>query len=237
MSGHRDIGSGVVMRMSGLQAVISMSATAIIGFPTIGINEGRIGTMNRATGYVEPRLPHSNLRVGLISDTHGLLRPEARAFLMGCDYIIHGGDVGGAEILEELAAVAPLIAVRGNNDTAPWARRLRETELIRVGNAFVYVIHNLAQIDIDPRAAGVSVVVSGHSHKPKVEERDGITYINPGSCGPRRFNLPVSVGEIIVSGNTVSAGTLELIGAAERGLPSSPRAAWISRAAGATRSD
>jgi len=99
---------------------------------------------------------NNDLRVGLVSDTHGLFRPEARAFLIGCDYIIHGGDIGKSEILEELAAMAPLIAVRGNNDTQPWAARLRETELIRVGNVFVYVIHNLAELDMDPGAAGVA---------------------------------------------------------------------------------
>src|SRR5580658_8271407 len=96
---------------------------------------------------------NNGLRVGIISDTHGLFRPEARAFLVGCDYIIHGGDVGRREILDELALMAPLIAVKGNNDTGPWAVRLRETELIRVGNIFVYVIHNLADLDIDPAAS------------------------------------------------------------------------------------
>jgi putative phosphoesterase len=152
----------------------------------------------------------SYLRVGLLSDTHGLLRPEARAFVMGCDYILHGGDVGSAAILEELAAIAPVIAVRGNNDKGAWAARLRETELIRVGHAFVYIIHNIEELDIDPAAAGVRVVVSGHSHKPMIEERDGILFVNPGSCGRRRFKLPVSVGEILVSGNEVKARTLEL---------------------------
>jgi putative phosphoesterase len=153
---------------------------------------------------------NNGLRVGLVSDTHGLLRPEARTFLIGCDYIIHGGDVGDPKILDELAATAPLIAVKGNNDAGPWAARLRRTELIRVGNVFVYVIHNLAELDIDPRAAGVRVVVSGHSHKPSVEERDGIMYVNPGSCGRKRFKLPVSVGEIVVSGSAVNARIVEL---------------------------
>ncbi len=152
----------------------------------------------------------SELRVGLVSDTHGLLRPEARAFLVGCDYIIHGGDIGGAEILDELAAMAPLIAVKGNNDRESWAARLRETELIRVGNLFVYVIHNLEELDIDPEAAGVRIVVSGHSHKPMIDERGGIMYVNPGSCGPRRFKLPISVGEIMVSGSAVKARIVEL---------------------------
>jgi hypothetical protein len=150
------------------------------------------------------------LRVGVLSDTHGLLRPEARAFLIGSDYIVHGGDVGGQQILDELSAIAPLIAVRGNNDKQPWAAHLRHTELIRIGNVFAYVIHDLAELDLDPGAAGVSVVISGHSHKPTTTQRDGILYVNPGSCGPRRFKLPVSVGEILVTGNEVSARTIEL---------------------------
>ncbi len=165
----------------------------------------------------------SRLRVGVVSDTHGLLRPEARAFLIGCDYIVHGGDIGRAEILEELAALAPLIAVRGNNDTQPWAEDLRDTELIRLGNVFVYVIHDIAGLDIDPAAAGVRIVICGHSHKPGVEERGGIIFFNPGSCGPRRFKLPVSVGEIIVTGGEVAARTIEL-GTADQvpGPPGSP---------------
>src|SRR3984957_17487906 len=153
---------------------------------------------------------NNELRVGVISDTHGLFRPEARAFLVGCDYIIHGGDVGRAQILEELALMAPLISVKGNNDTERWAARMRETELIRVGNIFVYVIHNLAELDIDPAAAGAGVVISGHSHKPKIQERDGILYVNPGSCGPRRFKLPISAGEFTVSGSAVRARIVNL---------------------------
>jgi putative phosphoesterase len=166
--------------------------------------------MPYSVSFMNTRNTSNGLRVGLVSDTHGLLRPEARAFLLGCDYIIHGGDVGDPKILDELATIAPLIAVRGNNDAAPWAARLRRTELIRVGNVFVYVIHNLAELDIDPRAAGVRVVVSGHSHKPSVEERDGIMYVNPGSCGRKRFKLPVSVGEIVVSGGAVAARIVDL---------------------------
>jgi putative phosphoesterase len=153
---------------------------------------------------------NSELRVGLLSDTHGLLRPEARAFLLGCDYIIHGGDIGSLEILDELAVIAPLIAVRGNNDTEPWTSRLRETELMRVGSEFVYVLHNLAELDIDLEAAGVRVVVSGHSHKPVIEKRAGILYVNPGSCGPRRFKLPISIAELTVSGDTIKARIVDL---------------------------
>jgi len=150
------------------------------------------------------------LRVGVISDTHGLLRPEARAFLIGCDYILHGGDIGGQEILDELALIAPVIAVRGNNDTQPWAERLAETELIRIGDVFVYLIHNLAELDLDPDAAGARVIISGHSHKPLIEERSGILYVNPGSCGPRRFKLPICLAELTVAGHAVSARIVEL---------------------------
>jgi putative phosphoesterase len=150
------------------------------------------------------------LRVGIVSDTHGLLRAEARAFLTGCDYIIHGGDVGDAAVLDELEALAPLTAVRGNNDNQPWAKNLRETELIRVGGVFVYVIHDLSQFDIDPGSLGVRAVISGHSHKPLIEERAGILYVNPGSCGPKRFKLPISVGELMVEGTNVRARIAEL---------------------------
>jgi putative phosphoesterase len=150
------------------------------------------------------------LRIGVISDTHGLLRPEAVAFLKGCDRIIHGGDICGAEVLEELSAIAPVTAVRGNNDVGAWAKRLAETEIVKVGEVFIYVIHDLAQIDIDPEAAGVRVVISGHSHQPLIEERAGILYFNPGSSGPRRFKLPISVGEITVVGKKVSARFVEI---------------------------
>jgi putative phosphoesterase len=148
--------------------------------------------------------------VGVLSDTHGLLRPEARAFLVGCDYIIHGGDVGTAAILDDIGAIAPLTAVRGNIDKGSWARRLRKTELIRLGDVFAYVIHDVSLLDIDPKAAQVSVVVSGHSHVPKILERAGVLFVNPGSCGPRRFRLPISIAEISISGTQVQARTVEL---------------------------
>jgi uncharacterized protein len=150
------------------------------------------------------------LRVGLISDTHGLLRPEAKAFLRGADCIVHCGDVGSPGILDELAAIAPLTAVRGNNDKGPWADNLAETDFLKVGEVCVYVVHDLAQIAIEPGAAGARVVVFGHSHKPSIEERDGVLYVNPGSSGPRRFKLPVAVGELSVSGCSVSARIVEL---------------------------
>ena len=152
----------------------------------------------------------SVLRVGLISDTHGLLRPEAVAFLQGCCHIIHGGDIGSAEILRELSAIAPVTAVRGNNDRGPWAEALRETECVRFGDALVYVLHDLARLDIEPRAAGIGVVVSGHSHKPRIETRDGVLYVNPGSAGPRRFKLPIAVAELVIAGKAVSSRIVEL---------------------------
>ena len=150
------------------------------------------------------------LRVGLISDTHGLLRPEALAFLAGSDHIVHAGDICEPGVLDALAAIAPVTAVRGNNDRGAWAERLRETELVQAGEVWLYAIHDRAQIDIDPVAAGVGVVVFGHSHQPSVEERDGVLYVNPGSAGPRRFRLPISVGELTVLGRSVSARTVEL---------------------------
>jgi uncharacterized protein len=151
------------------------------------------------------------IRVGLISDTHGLLRPEALAFLAGSDHIVHGGDICDASVLEALSAMAPVTAVRGNNDHGSWAARLRETELFQVGEIFIYAIHDLAHLEAVPDAAGVQVVVSGHSHRPSVERRAGILYVNPGSAGPRRFKLPISAGELTVSGSSVSARIVELV--------------------------
>ena len=134
------------------------------------------------------------VRVGLISDTHGVLRPEAVAFLRGCAAIVHAGDVGRPEILEELAALAPVTTVRGNIDRDAWAETLPVTELARIGEVSIYVVHDIAQLDIEPHAAGVHVVVYGHSHKPVIERRHGVLFVNPGSAGPRRFSLPVTVG-------------------------------------------
>jgi putative phosphoesterase len=150
------------------------------------------------------------VRIGLISDTHGLLRPEAVSFLRGCDHIVHGGDIGHAEILTQLSALAPVTAVRGNNDNGPWAERLSQTQFVQIGEIFVYALHDIAQLDIEPGGAGVHVVVSGHSHKPSVEHRDGVLYVNPGSAGPRRFRLPISVAELVADGRAVSARIVEL---------------------------
>jgi putative phosphoesterase len=149
-------------------------------------------------------------RLGIISDTHGLLRPEAAAFLQGCDRIIHGGDIGNSEVLARLAAIAPTTAVRGNNDTGAWAQAIPETNSFEFSGIQVYAIHDLALLDIDPSNAGIRVVVSGHSHKPLIEKRDGIVFINPGSAGPRRFKLPISIAEILVEGDIISPRIVEL---------------------------
>jgi putative phosphoesterase len=150
------------------------------------------------------------MRVGLISDTHGLLRPEALAYLAGCDHIIHGGDIGNAAILEQLAALAPLSTVRGNNDTAPWASGLPETLLLRFEDVPVYVVHDVKALPTDPARTGARVVVSGHSHRPAVSERGGVLYVNPGSAGRRRFSLPIALGELLIDGAQVRANIATL---------------------------
>jgi hypothetical protein len=152
-------------------------------------------------------------RVGLISDTHGLLRPEAVAFLRGSDRIVHAGDIGGADVLTALNTLAPVTAVRGNNDRGRWAKAIVETEVLQVDDVFIYVIHDIhdvAELDLDPMAAGFHVVVSGHSHRPSVQERNGVLYVNPGSAGPRRFKLPIAVAELEIAGPSVKAKLVEL---------------------------
>ena len=128
----------------------------------------------------------------------------------GSGDIVHAGDIGNAAVLTELAAIAPVTAVRGNNDKGPWAETVRETEVLQVGQVCIYVVHDIAELDRDPVAAGFHVVVSGHSHKPSVKEREGVLYVNPGSSGPRRFKLPVAVAELLVNGNSVRAKVVEL---------------------------
>jgi uncharacterized protein len=134
--------------------------------------------------------------VGLISDTHGLLRPEALRALDGSDLIIHAGDVGGPEILKELRRLAPVVAVKGNVDRGAWCAGLPQTAVAEAGSALIYVLHDVKALDLKPGAAGIAMVVSGHSHKPLREEREGVLYVNPGSAGPRRFNLPVTVARV-----------------------------------------
>ena len=151
------------------------------------------------------------MRIGLISDTHGLLRPEAIERLRGCDRILHGGDIGPPTILERLAAVAPVSAVRGNNDRDPWAQAVPERCRLELGGLAIYALHDLKQLDIDPCAEGVAVVVAGHSHRPSIETRDGVLYVNPGSAGPRRFSLPVTIAELRIGDRGAEARIIDLM--------------------------
>ena len=151
------------------------------------------------------------LRIGLISDTHGLLRPEALQAMRGSDYIVHAGDIGDPAILEQLARIAPVTAVRGNNDKGPAYARIAETDVLQAGEALIYVIHDLNELDLDPAAADFQVVVSGHSHRPASQRRDGVLYVNPGSAGPRRFSLPIAAACLRISGKTVEVELLDLL--------------------------
>ena len=141
-------------------------------------------------------MPRNSYRLGLISDTHGLLRREAVEALRGSELIVHAGDVGDPKILEELRKLAPVVAVRGNVDTQEWARTLPLTAVAEAGSGLIYVLHDINALDLDPASAGFRLVVSGHSHKPARMERDGVMYVNPGSAGPRRFQLPVAVARL-----------------------------------------
>ncbi len=155
--------------------------------------------------------------MGVISDTHGLLRPEALRALRGASVIVHAGDIGGPELLDELNAIAPVTAVRGNNDREAWARGLPETAVLEVGGARLYVIHDLEALAVDPQAEGFAAVISGHSHQPRSVRRGGVLYFNPGSAGPRRFRLPVSVGTLRVEGGKVASRLHRLSPAARLG--------------------
>ncbi|KKJ00142.1 phosphodiesterase [Prochlorothrix hollandica PCC 9006 = CALU 1027] len=143
------------------------------------------------------------MRIGLIADTHNLLRPEALALLRGVDHLIHAGDIGGPHILAELERIAPLSVVRGNNDQDSWADAIPERLTLRFGAITLHVLHDLKQLDIDPAEQGIDVVIAGHSHKPLHEVRGGVLYLNPGSAGPRRFKLPISVGTLQIEGDAV----------------------------------
>lgn len=148
--------------------------------------------------------------VGLISDTHGLLRPEALAALQGCERIIHAGDIGKPAVLDGLRALAPLEVIRGNIDTADWAQALPDRLDLHIGDLRLHVLHDLKELDIDPQAAGINVVIAGHSHQPKIERRDGVLYINPGSAGPRRFRLPISLALLRLEGGNAQAELIRL---------------------------
>jgi hypothetical protein len=148
--------------------------------------------------------------IGVISDTHGLLRDEAGAVLRGSDHIIHAGDVGNPEILDQLRTIAPVTVVRGNIDKGAWALRLAETEVVELGGASIYVLHDLSQLDLKPEAAGFAAVIYGHSHVPKQEMRGTVLYFNPGSAGPRRFKLPITVGRLVLDAGRLRGEIVEI---------------------------
>jgi len=150
------------------------------------------------------------MKIGVIADTHGLLRPEAVELLRGSQHIIHAGDIGSAEIIPALEKIAPVTAIRGNVDTQSWARRFAETEVVELEGLHIYVIHDANALDLNLKAAGFAAVISGHSHQPKQEMKDSVLYFNPGSAGPRRFKLPISVGRLVIAEGKVSAEILEI---------------------------
>jgi putative phosphoesterase len=150
------------------------------------------------------------MHIGVISDTHGLLRPEALAVLHGSQYIIHAGDVGDPQILDKLSAIAPVTAVRGNIDHGAWAQKIPSTNVLEIGEVSIYVLHSLQELDLKPEAANFAAVIYGHSHIPKQELKNGVLYFNPGSAGPRRFKLPVSVGRLTIKDGKIAAKILLL---------------------------
>jgi putative phosphoesterase len=155
--------------------------------------------------------------VGVIADTHGLVRPEALAALRGVDLIVHCGDVGAPEVLAALGTVAPVRAVRGNNDRGSWAAALPRDEVIEVGAHVLYAIHDRGELDLDPAAAGFTAVLAGHSHRPSIERRAGVLYVNPGSAGPRRFSLPIALARLVLAPKRCDATIVDLSSALRRG--------------------
>jgi putative phosphoesterase len=149
--------------------------------------------------------------IGVISDTHGLCRPEAVAALQGSERIIHAGDIGDPAILDRLSEVAPVTAVRGNVDRESWTKDIPETNVLEIEGVSIYVLHILESLDLKPEAAGIHAVIYGHSHVPKQETQDGVLYFNPGSAGPRRFQLPVTVGKLIVDGRKIRSEIILLL--------------------------
>ncbi len=148
--------------------------------------------------------------VGIISDTHNLLRPEAIKALEGSDCIIHAGDIGSLEIIEKLKSIASVYAIRGNIDKPPWGNTFPDKDVFEISDKYIYVLHNIHEIDLDPAAAGFDVVISGHSHEPIIERKNGVLYINPGSAGPRRFKLPISIAKLQIDNDSISADLIEL---------------------------
>src|SRR5262249_11375353 len=146
-----------------------------------------------------------SMKIGVIADTHGLMRPEALHALRGSDLILHAGDIGKPTVIEALQTVASVVAVRGNNDNGAWADSFAGSEVVKAKSMLIYMLHDLGELDLDPGAKNIGVVVSGHSHIPFVETRRGVLYLNPGSAGPRRFRLPISVARLTVAGDRAHA--------------------------------
>ena len=149
--------------------------------------------------------------IGLISDTHGLVRPEVLSALQGSDLIVHAGDIGAISVLEALSTIAPVTAIRGNIDKEQWALKYPQDAVLEIENRAIYVLHNVHELDLDPVAAGFDVVVSGLFHKPDATEKDGVLYVNPGSAGPRRFRLPVAIAKMEVTEHGVSTSVTEIV--------------------------
>jgi putative phosphoesterase len=160
------------------------------------------------------------LRIGVISDTHGLVRPEALRALRGVEIVVHAGDIGTPDVLEALRALAPVVAVRGNNDRGAWARALPERVTREMNGQRVHVLHDVSELSLDPVTAGVAVVIAGHSHRPSMAERDGVLFLNPGSAGPRRFTLPISLATLTLGGGRPRARLITLE------APAGPRGRW-----------
>jgi uncharacterized protein len=199
-----------------LLSLLSLSWQMVILATTIGKCENAFlhtAIEQHAKVRIMNRSPKT---IGLISDTHGLLRPQALRALKGSDLIIHAGDVGDAEILNALKTLAPVFAVRGNVDTEPWAQALPETEVIETDSAMIYVLHDVHALDLDPVAAGFQIIVSGHSHKPSRTECGGVLFLNPGSAGPRRFDLPVTVARLDVSQHPWDVAFIDLMNATSK---------------------
>jgi len=152
----------------------------------------------------------ANRIIGVIADTHGLVRPAALAALSGSQLIVHAGDIGSPAVLDQLRAVAPVVAVRGNNDRGAWAEDLPATDVVDLDGVLLYVLHDVKELDLDPRAAGFNAVIAGHSHRPRVEERDGVLFLNPGSAGPRRFSLPITLARLTVGAGDLDAAIVHL---------------------------
>jgi putative phosphoesterase len=157
------------------------------------------------------------IRIGVISDTHGLLRPEAEQRLAGVAHIIHAGDIGRPEVIDRLRRIAPVIAIRGNVDKRPWAESYPDTDTVRLGDQTIHILHDIHDLQLDPASCGINVIISGHSHKPLIETVDGVLYLNPGSAGPRRFNLPITLATLDLSASGSRAELHHLTGSRHAG--------------------